>query len=227
MFAKSICDHFDRKSNFFGPLTKLSQIDTQPSKDFIFTGKKETKKPKGLFFVGVSLLQVHGLIQKEKIAASINPSCKHNFVNVNLAKNCKLQQNKWSTQVNNEKVQVYKDLKLYMDKYVLHCDFYISDMDNMDVVLGYPWMESVGTVNINVHNFFMKLWYKKKKIALQDISIKTQAETMEAKAHSNDTETSVDEPLMVDIQTQTSNEVPEKQRESKEAEAENVTGTVT
>ena len=51
-----------------------------------------------------------------------------------------------------------------MDKYVLHCDFYTSDMDNMDVVLGYPWMESVGTININVQNKFLKLWYKKKKL---------------------------------------------------------------
>ena len=77
-----------------------------------------------------------------------------------------------------------------MDKYVLHCDFYTSDMDNMDVVLGYPWMESVGTVNINVQKILLKLWYKKKKIRLQDISIKTQVETMEAKAQSsNDTYT--------------------------------------
>ena len=59
---------------------------TKPSKDFIFTGKKETKEPKGLFSAGISLLQVHGLIQKEKIIVSINPSCKHNFINVNLAK---------------------------------------------------------------------------------------------------------------------------------------------
>ena len=101
-----------------------------------------------------------------------------------------------NTQVNDENVQVYKDLKLSMDKYVFHCDFYTSDMDNMDVVLGYPWMESVGTVNINVQNKFLKLQYKK------DISIKTQAETMEAKAQkSNDTYTSYDDPFMVDNQT--------------------------
>ena len=45
---------------------------------------------------------------------------------------------------------MYKDLKISMDKYVLHGDFYASKMDNMDVLLGYPWMESVDTVNINV-----------------------------------------------------------------------------
>ena len=48
--------------------------------------KKENETRKGLFSTGVSLLQVHGLIQKEKIVVSINPSCKHNFINVNLAK---------------------------------------------------------------------------------------------------------------------------------------------
>jgi len=42
------------------------------------------------------------------------------------------------TQVNNEEVQVYKDLKISMDKYVLHSDFYSSDMANVDVVLGHP-----------------------------------------------------------------------------------------
>ena len=40
--------------------------------------------------------------------------------------------------MDDEDVQVYKNLKISMDKYVLHGDFYTSDMDNMDVVLGYP-----------------------------------------------------------------------------------------
>ena len=115
-----------------------------------------------------------------------------------------------------------------MDKYVLHGDFYNSDMDNMDVILGYPWMELVSIVNINVQKKFMKLWYTKNKITLQNISIKTQAKTMEAEAQSsNDTDTSDDQPLMVGNQTQTSNQVPEKQVVSKEAEVENVTGTHT
>ena len=54
------------------------------------------------------------------------------------------------TQVNNDHVQGYKDLNISIDKYVLHYDFYASGMDSVDVVLGYPWMESVGTININV-----------------------------------------------------------------------------
>jgi hypothetical protein len=54
-----------------------------------------------------------------------------------------------------------------VDKYVLHSNLYVIDMDDMDIVLGYPWIDSVGTININVQKMFLKLWYKKKKIKLQ------------------------------------------------------------
>jgi hypothetical protein len=47
-------------------------------------------------------------------------------------------------------------------------------MNDVDVILGYPWMESIGTININVEKKFMKLWYKKKKITLQDKSLSTR-----------------------------------------------------
>ena len=187
---------------------------TLPSKDFIFTEKKETKEPKGLFVAGIFVLQVHGLIQKEKIIVSINPSCKQNLINVNLANKLQVPAKQIEhTQIYDKDVQIYKNLKLSMDKYVFHGDFYASNMNNTDVVLGFPWMELVGTININVQKKFLKLWYKKKKITLQDISIHKQVEHMEAEAEDvQGTDISDDEPLMVDNQTQT------------EAEAERVTG---
>jgi hypothetical protein len=58
-----------------------------------------------------------------------------------------------------------------MDKYVLHSYFYAMDINEVDVVLGYPWIESMGTIKINVQMNFLKLWYKKKKITLQDVSL--------------------------------------------------------
>ena len=149
--------------NFWVPLRYQIHVDKQASLGLIFQGKVDS---------GVQDVEVQGLIQKEKIVVSINPSCKHNFLSVNLAKKLQVPTKQIEhTEVDNEDVQVYKDLKISMDKYVLHGDFYASDMDNMDVVLGYPWMESVGTININVQKKFLKLWYKKKKITLQDISI--------------------------------------------------------
>jgi hypothetical protein len=67
-----------------------------------------------------------------------------------------------------------------MDKYVLHSYFYVMDMDAADIVLGYPWIESMGTININVQKKFLKLWYKKKKITLQDMSLNKKDGAMEA-----------------------------------------------
>ena len=52
-FAKALIERFDRKSNL---VDKHTQTDTQPSKAVIFTGKKETKEPKGLFLAGISVL---------------------------------------------------------------------------------------------------------------------------------------------------------------------------
>jgi len=49
-------------------------------------GKRDNEKHVGLFSTGISLLHVHGCIQKEKMIMSIDPSCKKNLINVNLAK---------------------------------------------------------------------------------------------------------------------------------------------
>lgn len=52
----------------------------------------------------------------------------------------------------------FKDMKLYMDKYVLHSYFYALDMEDMDVALGHHWMKSMGTININATKKFLNLW---------------------------------------------------------------------
>jgi hypothetical protein len=82
-----------------------------------------------------------------------------------------LAKNIQSTQVEGENVKIFKDGKLSMDKYVMHSYFYVMDMDEVDICLGYPWIESVGTINTNVKKKFLKFWYNKKKITLQDLSL--------------------------------------------------------
>jgi hypothetical protein len=47
-------------------------------------------------------------------------------------------------------------------------------MYDVDIILGYPWMYPTCIVNINVQKKFLKLWYKKKKITLQDTSLTKQ-----------------------------------------------------
>jgi hypothetical protein len=63
---------------------------------------------------------------------------------------CKfLTKNIQSTQVAGENIKLFKYLKLGMDKYVFHSEFEALDISDEDIVLGYPWMESVCTININ------------------------------------------------------------------------------
>ena len=58
---------------------------------------------------------------------------------------------------------------------MFHSYFHAKYMDNVDMVLGYPWMDSVGTINLNAEKKILKLLYKKKKITLQDISLSKSA----------------------------------------------------
>jgi hypothetical protein len=142
---------------------------------------KDKERTKILFSCEKSILEVHGCIHKENIIVSINPSCMHNFINVQLVNRLQVTiKNIQSTQVEGETVQIFKDLNITMDKYVLHSNFYAMDMDEVDIVLGYPWIESMGTININVQKKFLKLWYKKKKMTLQDVSLSKKYGPMEA-----------------------------------------------
>jgi hypothetical protein len=61
-----------------------------------------------------------------------------------------------------------------MDQYVLHLYFHVIDMDDVDIILGYPLMESRGTSNIIVQKKFLKLWSKKifvKNVTLEHCSL--------------------------------------------------------
>ena len=57
-------------------------------------------------------------------------------------------------------------------------------MDNVDIVLGYPWMDLMGTIDINVQKKFFELWYLKIKITLYDISLTKQEQLKEARGES-------------------------------------------
>ena len=112
---------------------------------------KDVGSTNGLYLGGNSILHVQGFLQQEKVLIFISPSCSHNFINVDLDKRLKVPTNHIGrTQVDGEHVQVFKYLKITMDNYVLHSNFHSIDIPIVDIFLGYPWMKSVGTMNINV-----------------------------------------------------------------------------
>jgi hypothetical protein len=71
--------------------------------------KKDKKGIRDLFSCDNFILQVHGRIQQEVIV-SINPSCKHNLINVNFAKDCKFLQNIFKA--HRLRVKMFKFLKI-------------------------------------------------------------------------------------------------------------------
>jgi len=44
-----------------------------------------------------------------------------------------------------------------MENYVLHFDFHAIDVKDVGLIIGYPWMESLGKINFNVSEKFIKL----------------------------------------------------------------------
>ena len=49
---------------------------------WFYTKCKDEESSKGLLSCENSILKVHGCIHKKKVIVSINPSCMHNFINV-------------------------------------------------------------------------------------------------------------------------------------------------
>ena len=137
--------------------------------------KMDNASTNGLSPCGNSILQVHGCVQKEHVMVAINPSYPHDFINEEVVKRLQVpSKHILSTQVDGETMEISKYLKVSMGNYVLHSDFHARDMDNVDLVLGYPWIYSVGIVNLNVEKKFLHLWYKKNKTTLQYISLTKQ-----------------------------------------------------
>ena len=79
-------------------------------------------------------------------------------------------------------------------------------------------MDSIGTININVQKKFLKLWYKKKKITLQDISLSKQEEVSTRKLLVTPTDTS-NEDSMVESEEETieeHEEIPQEEHGNEE-----------
>jgi hypothetical protein len=86
--------------------------------------KKDIESTKGLY--GHSVLQVHGCIHKEKVIACINPSFEIFFINAQLVNRLQVKtKNMKNTHIEGNNIQVLKYLKLTIDKYVLHFDFFL------------------------------------------------------------------------------------------------------
>jgi hypothetical protein len=73
------------------------------------TKSKDKDITKSLCSCSKFILQVHGCIHKEKVIVSINPSCMHTFINIQLVNRLQIPaKNIQSTQVECENVKILK-----------------------------------------------------------------------------------------------------------------------
>jgi excinuclease UvrABC ATPase subunit len=117
-------------------------------------------------------LKIEGYIKKKKVIVLIDSGSTHNFIHYKLAKalncfvypapefqvmiadggtiNCSGKCNK---------------INLTMGEYVMNSPMIAIPMGGADVVLGIQWLQSLGTVDFNFQELFMKFHWKEKKLS--------------------------------------------------------------
>ena len=73
-----------------------------------------------------------------------------------------------------QKKYTTSDLQLKIGDYIFEVESLYSG--DGDIILGSQWMETLGSFILNVNKRFLIFHYKKKKITLQDFSMKLKME---------------------------------------------------
>jgi hypothetical protein len=120
--------------------------------------KRIQRSPRVSFHVGTLYYRFMDAFNKKRLFFLLNLARQQFLSMFSWLIDCKLLQRISKVKrVDDQSVQFFKDLKFTMDKYVLHSNFCAIDMNDVDVVLGYPWIPTIGTININVEKKFVKL----------------------------------------------------------------------
>jgi hypothetical protein len=127
-----------------------------------------------------SLLKVNGIIQGKNINIAICPNARKNHINVDLANQLMvLEPNiiENDTCLSDEKYEI-NNLQLSIGDYKFIGQFNVVSMyqDSVDIILGSTWVHILGTFVFNTRRKFFTFSYKKKKITLQDVTMKSISE---------------------------------------------------
>ena len=70
------------------------------------------------------------------------------------------------------------NLQLTINEYKFTSQFNVSTiyLNEVDIILGSPWMETLGSVILNMKKKFLTFSYKKKQLTLKDVSMKSDSE---------------------------------------------------
>jgi hypothetical protein len=126
------------------------------------------------------LLNVNGIIQGKNINIAICPTARKNHINVGLANQLMVFESNIIENdmcLSNEKYDI-KNLQLSMSDYKFIAQFNVVSIygDNVDIILGSTWVDTLGTFIFNTRRKFLTFSYKKKKFTLQDATMKSISE---------------------------------------------------
>jgi hypothetical protein len=131
-------------------------------------------------FIGISTpqtLKIEGYIKKKKVIVLIDSSSTHNFIHYKLTKDL----NCFVYPVPEFQVMIADGgtinfsgkcdkINLTMGEYVMNSPIIAISMGGVDVVLGIQWLQSLGTVDFNFQELFMKFSLEGKEIELRGIT---------------------------------------------------------
>ena len=130
-----------------------------------------------------ALLKVKGSIAGKDVTIAISPAEEKNYINPKIANQLVIPESNIIEKLEffDKKKYDITNLQLNIGDYTFISQFTMKTLvlDNSDIVLGSPWMETLGSVILNTKKKFLTFTYKKKKITLQDVNLKPNSVTPE------------------------------------------------
>ena len=121
------------------------------------------------------LLQIKETIKGKDITISISPVERNNYISDEFANELAILESNIGERVDfwNNKEYAISDLQWNIGDYIGVSHFIVRSLwsSDGDLILGSPWIET-----LNAEKKFLIFPYKKKKITLQDINIKSESE---------------------------------------------------
>jgi len=126
------------------------------------------------------LLQIKETIRGKNTTISIAPSEHNNYISDEFSNEWAISRKNISERLDfwNNKEYAISDLQWNIGDYTGVSQFIVKSLwsSNDDLVLGLPWLKTLGNFILNAEKKFLTFPYKKKKITLSDINMKTDSE---------------------------------------------------
>jgi len=146
--------------------------------------KKERRFPKTTKNYVKVLLKIKGTIGGRDVTISIAPGERNNYISDEFANQLMIPESNIGEKLDfwDKKQYEISDLQLNIGDYTFISQFIVQSLwnDDGDIILGSTWMDTLDTFIFNTRKKFLTFSYKKKKITLQDVALRSKSEAPSA-----------------------------------------------